>query len=339
MKLIEFIDKIKTPIFDSVGKFGEADKPSAISQIIYHFKFQEKQNPSIFLSFFIKKFREAISQQISSEIINLVSCENMILKSKLETTFLGQKKLYWLDGLMDLKPKEQVPFINYLENYSGPNYIVFCSDASINLGLNKNKVIVDIDNFVDQKMFAKLAEFLLGVKLNSSKSFNKIILDIFSKNSRLTLDQSCTIMNYAYLAGASYKEFADSWLDKIIAPDKSLFTLSQYFFDKNAQVFLKLWLEIKDEYPEQFWLTFWSEQVWRACNYIKLMQEKKMVEAKKISFRLPFSFMQKSWKNFTVIELVNAHSFLYSVDYSLKNGGDVFSIDLFYSRFLSGNFE
>jgi hypothetical protein len=112
MKLIEFIDKIKTPIFDSVGKFGEADKPSAISQIIYHFKFQEKQNPSIFLSFFIKKFREAISQQISSEIINLVSCENMILKSKLETTFLGQKKLYWLDGLMDLKPKEQVPFIN-----------------------------------------------------------------------------------------------------------------------------------------------------------------------------------------------------------------------------------
>lgn len=338
MKLIEFIDKINTQIFST----GQVEQIGAPTTIIYHFKLQEKsQYPAIFFSFFIKKFRDIISSQVSSELINLTSCENMILKSKLETTFLGQKKFYWLDGLMDIKPKDQVPFISYLENYNGPNYIAFCSDASVNLGLNKNKIIIDIDSFIDQKMFTRLAEFFLGIQPqpNVANSFNKITLDLFSKNNKLTLDQSCTIMNYAYLAGASYKEFSDNWLNKIIATDKSLFTLSQYFFEKNPKVFLNLWLEIKDEYPEQFWMTFWSEQVWRACNYIKLMQDKKMLEAKKISFRLPFSFMQKSYKNFTVSELVNAHNFLYSIDYSLKNGGDVFSLDLFYSRFLSGNFK
>lgn len=349
MKITEFIDKIKTPAFKEQGDFFDL---SVIHFVFEREKVKQKSLlPLLFFSFFTKKFRELLKSKSSifSETIDLASSysqENFVLKSKLETSFLGQKNLYILSGFQELKQKDSTSLVAYLENYTGPNYVVFFTDDSVNLdnlgnlGLNKSKLVVKIENFVDKKTFISLAEFFLGLEgLAGAGSFAKIVDDIFTKNLELCLDDACVIINHAYLAGSSYKEFSDSWLNKIVTPQKSLFILSQYFFDRNPKIFLRLWQNVKNDFPEQFWISFWAEQVWRACNFVKLTRERRLDEAKKVAYRLPFSFMQRSWRNFTVSELSNAHNFLYSIDYSIKNCGEPFSIDLFYSKFLSSEFK
>ncbi|MFC1842129.1 hypothetical protein ACFLYU_00515 [Candidatus Dependentiae bacterium] len=328
MRLIEFIDKIntKSPVFSE--------------HVLFHFKSSSKgQYPLLFFSFFIKKLKvfmpTGINGIVGTEAINLAAQNASTVKSKLETTFLGQKKFYWLEDVSALKAKDKSSWVAYLKNYTGPNLVAFYSDSAVKLGLSNKNLVIEIDPFVDQRTFIKLVQFCAKPK---TKSFNKIILDMFSQNSKLTLDLACILMNYASLAGRKYKDFCDSWLVKIITPEKSLFTLAQYFFNRNPHIFFKLWRDLKDDYPEQFWITYWSEQIWRASNVIVLMQERKIADARKISFRLPFSFMQRSWRNFSFDELSNAHNFLYSIDYSLKNGGDPFSLDLFYSKFFAREF-
>ncbi|MFC1841635.1 hypothetical protein ACFLYA_01055 [Candidatus Dependentiae bacterium] len=330
MNLIEFIDKIKTP-----------QNPSLFDQhYIFHFRLQGGQYPLLFFSFLMKKLKQIIPFDI--ETIHLDTEKESIAKSKIATTFLGQKKLYWLENISDLKSKDRSKWVKTLQPYCGPNIVAFFSDTDVKLGAKK-AIVVDLDPFVDQKTFLKLSEFCSELL---TKSFAKIFSTStglragpLSKNKKLTLDMFCMLMRYTFLVGKNHKEFIDTWLNKIIEPEKSLFTLSQYFFDRNAQKFFALWLNIKDDYQEQFWITFWSEQTWRACNVVQLIQAKKVADARRVSFRLPFSFMQRSWRNFNTVELKNAHDFLYKIDYSLKNGGDPFSLDLFYAKFLNRQFR
>ena len=319
MKLIEFIDNIKTESF-----FSE--------NTMFHF-ISKGEYPLIFFSFLMKKLKEVVPFEI--EIINLNSKDLLGIKSKLATTFLGQKKLYWLEDISSLKSKDRAKWVDYIKNYNGPNLLGFFSDDAVKLGKRKNVAVTQIDNFVDQRMFLKMVEFS---SKPLTKSLAKIFSDFFAAHKKITLDTACMLMNYAFLVGRQHKEFCEKWINKIIIPEKSLFTLSQYFFDRNPKSFLKLWGDLQDDYSDQFWITFWSEQIWRSCNVVKFIKARNMPEARKVSFRLPFSFMQRSWRNFTVDELTNAHSFLYSIDYSLKNGGDSFSLDLFYSKFFQKAF-
>lgn len=338
---------------EHVQKMGEF-----VNNFVFHFRYaqekskQKEAGPQNFYLSFIKKSRECIKKYsgLESEVVNLPSIfdgESYLFNSKLETTFLGQKKFYWLTGFESLKTKEQTLLVKYLETYCGPNYVAFLSDDTINLGLNKNKIVIDLQSYVDQNTFIKLADFFLNSQVSKTgsssgsiaKSFEKISADIYLKMFEVSLDDVYILVTQAYLSGSSYREFLSNWMNKIIIPDKSLFTLSQYFFDRNSKSFLNLWSKVKEDFPEQFWLSFWSEQIWRASNFVKLSQEKKPVDAKKIGFRLPFSFMQKSWRNFTVKELSNAHNFLYLIDYNLKNGVEDSPLDLFYFKFMSGEFK
>ena len=54
---------------------------------------------------------------------------------------------------------------------------------------------------------------------------------------------------------------------------------------------------------------------------------------KKISFRLPFSFLSTGIKEYTFEELMRAHDAIYEYDFHLKNGGDEQMIELFYAKF------
>jgi len=319
MKLTEFLDQVQDPSFLQ-------------DTVVLHFK-AKKEYPLLFFSFVMKKFKDILSFDV--ETINLERQEKTAIKAKLSTTFLGQKKLYWLEDISALKSKDRQLWSAYLKNYTGPNVAAFFSNESLKVKPAGKTITVQIDDFVDQKMLVKL----VGICAKPiSKSFLKVILSLFDMHKNLTLDLVCMLMNYGFLVGRKYKEFSDTWVHKIISPQKSLFTLSQYFFDKNPKMFFKLWLAIKEDFPETFWVVFWSEQVWRACNVVKYMQNRQMADARKISYRLPFAFMQRSWRKFTPDELVNAHNFLYSVDFSLKNGGASFSLDLFYSKFLHSQF-
>src|SRR5581483_4322949 len=120
----------------------------------------------------------------------------------------------------------------------------------------------------------------------------KLIATIYAQQPQITLDNAYMLMHYAAMVGVPDTTFLTEWLPHLIAQEQSLFTLSTHFFARDAKKFLQQWKDMQPLYGEPFWITFWSEQLWRAAHYCDLMAHKELVEAKKIGFRLPFSFMQ-----------------------------------------------
>jgi len=295
--------------------------------------FKGTQHPLIFFSFFVQRLKSLLDIEVQS--LDLSTEPEAVIKSKLETSFLGLKTFYWLHDIGSLKAKPRAQWMQYLKKYAGPNIVAFFAGSAVRATFKEGATIIQVDDAVDKRNFLLLVKFL---DWPLSKSFEKVIDTLFRAHPHLPLDQACMLMHYALLIGGGYKEFEKFWLDKIVVPQKSLFTLSQYFFDKNPKRFFELWSKISGDYPEQFWIVFWSEQLWRACNVVKFLKKRDFAQAKSVSFRLPFSFLQRSWRKFSQLELQNAHEFIYSIDYSLKNGGKPFSLDLFYSRFLNNQF-
>jgi hypothetical protein len=146
-------------------------------------------------------------------------------------------------------------------------------------------------------------------------------------------------MQYMRLAGRGIDEFLKHWVDKIIAPEHSLLILSSHFFAREKQQFFMLWKSMEQDYAPQFWISFWSEQLWRAYNFVEQSDKRNYSEAKRVSFRLPHNFTQRLWTNASLVELRNAHDFLYSVDGSLKHGGAATSLELLYTNFFTGEFQ
>ena len=68
------------------------------------------------------------------------------------------------------------------------------------------------------------------------------------------------------------------------------------------------------------------------------MQKNDSFDAKRISYRLPFSFINGGWKKINSEELKNAHHFIYNLDYNIKNGAGTYGLELLYSKFFQGEF-
>jgi hypothetical protein len=124
----------------------------------------------------------------------------------------------------------------------------------------------------------------------------------------------------------------------ILGAAPSLSALTEAFFAKDAQRFFSLWSALEKEYPEIFWIIFWSDHVWRAYNVIQFLQEKNFVQAKRMSFRLPYSFINRDWQKNSPSELVQAYQNLYSIDFALKKGSSFTALDLFYVNYFNGKF-
>lgn len=250
------------------------------------------------------------------------------IKMRLETSFLGMSSLYWLRSFSELDKKTQQQLLQYLREYNGPHTLMMVVQDAV--ALPQSWHIVTLPEVVDRHLFIYLmqwADYTITTRMMQG------IDALYARTKNISLDNAVLLMHYFKAVGVHQQLFIDSWLDLIVEPDKSLFTLSQHFFAKDRRGFFAAWKMIGPEYPDAFWITFWSEQVWRAFYYGQLMRMQKITEAKKIAYRLPFSFIQRDWKKITSHELQAAHARLYALDYALKNGGGNHGFDLFYSQF------
>jgi hypothetical protein len=290
--------------------------------------FQGKEYPLLFFSLTFQRIEKI--HTISVQKIVLHEVDQAAIKSQLSMSFLGQVQVYWFGNLAELDAKKKNAWLSYLTTYTGPHILLFFIDEVS----DKQSTIIDMPLIVDEKMYDVVHNFLKP-ELVPQKKFSK---KLFSSVEKVTLDTACLLLEYQAVVGLGADEFLDEWLEKLVPSEKSLFTLSQYFFAKSSKDFLNLWQEMRTVYPEVFWISFWSEQLWRAHYVVKFYQEKKIAEAKKISYRLPFSFIQKDWKKSNTTELRNAHQFIYDLDYKIKNGFSDIGLDLFYTKFFSGDF-
>lgn len=296
--------------------------------------FTGKEYPILFFSDFFKQKTDQLSPLYSGvtylDLQNAVRNESM---ASLETTFLGMRSLYWLKNISELNSASKKEWLSYISGYQGPHSLIFfvgADDAEFD-------DTITIPATVDIQLFTQLLIFFAGNA--AAERSAQAVQTLYARRTALSVDNACSMIRYIALIGNQYQAFFDNWLDMCIVPETSLFTLSQHFFARAPQKFFATWKSIAPHYGEQFWITFWSEQLWRAYHVVDYLQQSRFVEAKSISYRLPFSLMQGDWRKLTLSELQQAHAFMYTIDLSLKNGGDAGVLDLFYSKFFLKQFQ
>ncbi len=257
-------------------------------------------------------------------------------KSQLATSFLGMHCVYWLGDASTLKAKQKDDLLQYLAAYQGLHKVIVFVDTKTEVARSLHITIVTMK---DKYFFEDAKSLWLTEDLKEAQTIATFLQQIYKIKNSFTLDELSLLKNYQDLITYDSKEFYESWVTRLVIPDTSLFTLSQFLFEKKEDAFFRLWLQIKPLYSEMFWISFWSDQLYRSYFFIALTQEENFAAVKQVSFGLSFSFMKQSYKQYKINELQSFHEALYAVDSSLKNGGSSYQIDQLYIDFFVGKFK
>lgn len=274
---------------------------------------------------YMSSLLQSIQRSIGFSFVHLsVSERQTDIEHQLAISFLGQKQWYWLGSLDVLPSQRRTYWLEYLKMYQGP-HSVWCH-TNEPIANQKQSLTITLPDVVDYQEFVKMGSYLFPMLSQERCSLFK---DVFKERKALSLDAACLILQYAcILSVQQIKVFIAEWVDLLLVPEHSLFSLSTLYFSKDTSAFLSLWALLKHVYSVHFWITYWSEQLFRAHQYIDAKRTKDVISAKKYAYRLPFSFIQRDWKKYTTDELCKAHHRLYELDFQLKQGGDECFLDL-----------
>lgn len=248
-------------------------------------------------------------------------------RAQLQTTFLGMQRFFWCGSIAGLEAAAQKRWRRFLDTYTGPNTILYFDEDRTDF--NEKALVVALPTSIDKKLFPLICSFI-GLSTSKAEGFSQALFD---RVKSISFENSCLLAQYASLLGIKIDDFFDQWFDKIVISDSSLFTLSQYFFAQDTKAFFPYWAKVQHQYSEPFWISFWSEQLFRAHAFVYYMSKRKRAEANRVSYKLPFSFMQRDWKKYNLVKLKDAHDKLYNLDYQFKNGTASYGLDLFYIKF------
>ncbi len=234
-------------------------------------------------------------------------------KAQLEMTFLGQQRLYWLGDISAWSGKALAQWSAYVAAYTGPHSIVWLSAQPID---NATVRTVEFPRQIDHKTFKTLLPLWPETERERIAAF---VQRLFSQNTVLTFEQLVLLIEYGLVVGAGRDDFMREWLPMLVPLQGSLFALSGALFSQDLKAFALLWDTAKEQYPPQFWLAYFSEQVFRAYCFVQAKREQS--DTRKISLKLPFSFIQRDWQLAKPLHLLTAHAQLCNLDWHLKNGG------------------
>ena len=285
-----------------------------------------------------EKFLKSVCLQIQRDV-QLLNLEKdfVEIQMSLQTTFLGQTKLYWFGDLSLISSKKKrSDIIKYIYQYTGPHHIICFLPLDEKLGEMElaQGYMVTIQEKYNQDQIRKMSWLIDQTKSELMISFlNKL----FKINKEYSLEQICLLQEYAGLLGKNVDQFFDGWIEKLIVSDVSLFYLSQLFFEKKAEEFFIKWYQIKSYYSDQFWTAFFLDQLFKSYLYISY-NGKVPLDQKQITFGLPYSFLRQDWRLYSLFELQAAQQQMYEIDLALKSGGSSYRLEAFFAKFFSGDF-
>jgi hypothetical protein len=260
-----------------------------------------------------------------------------IMGQKLSQSILGNSLFFWLGDITISKPnKQEQKLLDFILAYKGPHTIAFFISKGKVMPTEGNRtIIVNIDQTVPA-IAGLHAVAAMGITFDAQK--RSAFSYFFNKTKTLSLDAICLLAMHLEVMSLKSLESDPGYLDRLIDSPETLSILAQYFFAKQPAAFFKIWQAMQPQYPDIFWFTFLSEQVWRANSVLWYIEQRQFAEVKRSSFRLPYSFLNGDYKKTSHKELANAYSFLYALDFSLKTSTSSESLELFFMNFFMGKF-
>lgn len=285
---------------------------------------------------FFNHVHAQLRTQRSFQSLDVISTELVLLENIIHTPFLGQVVAYHLMHAATLDAKKLKKLQNIIASYHGPHRLLLWFPATIKVPDLSKGIIITIPDKVDKELLITISKsFGFERLLRYSAFFTSII----TKVPALSLESACMLLAYGMVLGADWQKGMDEFLDHLVETPSSLFALSGAFFSGDAKTFGALWHDFGDRYQMPFWITFWSEQLFRAACVVRYYKAQQIEAGKKIGYRLPFSFLNTDFKRHSYSKLMKAHNALYSHDFHLKNGGDDMMIELFYAQFFAQTFN
>ncbi len=293
------------------------------------FCFSGREYPLLFfyyVALFLKKNGTAL------ETINCTDVDIVSIKSLLSMMSFSGAVTYYLENFVGLPAKKQQEMLDYLRSYAGPHRVILFSDNPVS---GAQVTSIELPSEMAPRDYF-LIRFLVNDSLRDKSEFAS---ELIMRTDQFSLDKACFFAQYEALLGKNADDFFSQWMKHLTEPTSSLFTLSQYFFGKKNKMFFRQWSYMSDLYLPPFWVSFWADQLWRAYVYVELMQQKKIVEAKKAQYKLPFSFINRDWSAYSLDELRNAHHCLATLDFQFKNGSSDIGLEYFYTQFFDKKFQ
>lgn len=291
-----------------------------------------RQYPLLFFSLLLQRLRKNSHNYVT--VIDLKVVPKNEAQRLIQSSFLGLKTIFFLGSVAELSVNEQNSWLEYFRKYQGPHTIIAYAESNEQFQKNGTDYI-DIPDVLSFDLINVIAELMY--ELTDRERVQYFFKKVLEVAGLISLEQLCLLLFYAQVSPKNHDQFCKEILPLIVQPQHSLFALSDAFFEKNIKKFLLLWQPLSAQFSIQFWISFWSEQVWRAYFYVSCMKAGRIADAKKIMYRLPYSFTQKSWKNYTLEPFIKGHDFLYKLDYDAKNGAiaQEAMLDLFCIKFIS----
>jgi len=241
--------------------------------------------------------------------------ELALFKAELEQSFLGQQQVYWLipSPIAHIKIKKET--YDILKTYQGPHTVI-CTISEADSGYFSGITCYDVPGTIRGAALATLIPFL---PLHYAEKKLSYVHSIFATKI-FTLNDSCMILFHLEYMPIQDTHTVHTYLQRLLQHDGSLFHLADLFFKHQWSLFFPRWEQLYPLYSDMFWLSFWSDQVWRAYYVHVFLAQKNMQEARKISYRLPHSYIGGVWRRNNTIMLYDFYRKLYFFDTRVKKG-------------------
>ena len=316
MDFATFLSKAATPAF---------------WQTAQRFCFVGTEYPAGFFLALFNKIRTLDLLPAPYQKIPLTTLETKDVYATLNQSMLGSTSFFWLgNSTEERETKASLALSKFLASYTGPNIIAFFTQTADQAPADA----ITIPHQLTYPEFTQLARFFSA---NSDPKKLALVQTLFNHNS-VSLATCCMLLTYLELAGARNQDAFKAYIHDLFGAQTGLNELADAFFACQATTFFAHWSKLAGTYPDVFWAIYWSEQLWRALHVAQFMQAQNFVAAKKMSYRLPYTFINRHWQKANQQELAAAYEFLYQIDFAIKTGSSFCSLDLFFMRYFNGTF-
>jgi hypothetical protein len=198
-----------------------------------------------------------------------------------------------------------------------------------------NHTLVEIADAIDCELWKLICSLAYEVDDTIVRKLERLVQSLRLYGQTLTLSHAMILMPYVPVLGKGSEQFLHAWLPHMLQPTVSLFTLAQYLFARDGRNFYVIWSRIKELYEPEFWLAYWSDQLWKACHFVAAMRNHETQDAAIFAKGLPFSFTRSGWRGYSANFFASLIEMLYEYDRCSKQGGLYVPFELIFHKVIT----